>query len=81
MIGGLTYVFISDNDEAVTIPIGDSGPIQFADYNEAMSYARFLSVRFSGTNGNIWVWNWNGGSGYWRNNAFSARDNANYPTP
>ena len=81
MIGGLTYILINDKDEATAIPNKDSGPIQFADYNEAMSYAKFLSSKFAGNSANIWIWNWNGGSGYWRNGIFADRTNDNYPTP
>ena len=81
MIGGLTYVLIVDSSNELNYPTGDTIQV-FADYNEAMSWAKFIDINAIGTNkGEIWVWNWNGGSGRWLNNVFTPETNTNYPTP
>ena len=82
MIGGLTYIYFIDNIEESGRPSTDV-MISFVDYNEAMSYAKWVDVgAFNGYNAaRIYVWNWNGGSGYWENNVFNATENNNYPTP
>jgi len=81
MIGGLTYVAIFDRQTEQAFPVSDL-LISFADYNEAMSYAQWIDVKVIGTSqGEVWVWNWNGGSGRWLNNAFTPFSNNNYPTP
>jgi len=79
MIGGLTYVYLQDRAETFS-PTADS-IWSFADYNEAMSFAKFMDTNMIGTDeGRIYVWNWHGGSGKWNNNSFSALNNTNYPT-
>jgi len=80
MIGGLTYVYIIGFDPAAGAPTGDS-IWQFADYNEAMSFAKWLEIKTTSRQGDIKVWNWNGGSGYWLNGAFTSEANSNYPSP
>ena len=78
MIGGLTYVKVMDRNQTQQPPNGDT-LISFADYNEAMSYAKWLDVVFYGTDA-VWVsvWNWYGNSGYWDNGTFYDASNQNY---
>jgi hypothetical protein len=81
MIGGLTYIWIADSDPSGSRPSGDS-IWSFADFNEAMSYAKWIDFYAMNTGqGTVWVWNWNGGSGSWNNAVFTGFENKNYPTP
>ena len=80
MIGGLTYIYVIDRGEGVPQPTSDVMQ-SFADYNEAMSYAKWIGSTQLGTNAYVTVWNWNGGSGYWLDTTFSPTANTNYPTP
>jgi len=76
-----TILWIRDGDTAAAYPVGDSGPMEFAVYNDAMSYARWMSVQtLVSTNTLIAIWNYNGGSGYWLNGAFTSVENQNYPS-
>ena len=78
---GKTYIWIRDPDASVPEPTGDSGPIGFNIYNEAMSYAKWLSSQaFVSSQTLISVWNHDGGSGYWLNATFYSLDNDNYPS-
>jgi len=78
---GKTYLWIRDGDSSSPEPSGDSGPIEFSVYNDAMSYAKFLSVRnvVSGST-LLSIWNYDGGSGYWINGSWTALENSNYPS-
>jgi hypothetical protein len=82
MIGGLTDLWIADSDPSGSRPSGDS-IWSFADYNEAMSYSKWLVTYFLDNPGSyVTVWNWNGGSGRWDGTApFLPIPNSNYPAP
>jgi hypothetical protein len=82
MIGGLTYVYIIDRSTDAVSPVSDVIQV-FADYNEAMSYSKWLVTYFLDNPGSyVTVWNWNGGSGRWDGTApFLPIPNSNYPAP
>lgn len=78
---GKTYVYIRDDIDSAPSPSNDT--IQsFNVYNEAMSYAKWFMTRVSGSgNAIVFVWNYDGGSGYWANGSnFTPQENANYPS-
>ena len=75
-VSGITYVYVRDGSTTTPEPNGDTA-IQFANYNEAMSWAKWISG-YVGT-GVLFIWNYNGGSGYWINNSFTAVANNNWP--
>lgn len=77
-IGGLTYVYILDIDTATNIPAGDTQYV-FANYNEAMSFCKFITSTFTGTRAYAVVWNYYGGSGSWNNGLFTSYPNQNWP--
>jgi len=82
MIGGLTYLTILDRND--TDPQQGISNYVLADYNESMSFAKWLSLQLSNVAAEkplVFVWNWNGGSGFWNNGVFIALANDNYPTP
>ena len=80
MIGGLTYVTLLDVNQ--TDPQQGLHVQVFADYNEAMSYAKWATFWFSiQETTSVYVWNWNGGSGKWTGSSFTDIANSNYPTP
>ena len=75
-VSNLTYVTWIDASGG-TAPDVSTVPIAFSNYNDAMSYAKFVSSGNSNAIGNIW--NYNGGSGNWFNGVFTARSNSNWP--
>ena len=74
-----TILWILDPDQTTESPTSDSGPFSFPIYNDAMSYAKFLNYRVSSSL-TVWIWNHDGGSGYWRGGTWTARENMNYPS-
>ena len=76
-VSNLTYVLIVDADGGV-LPQYGSGFLTFANYNEAMSYCRWQSLDL-GTPTLLYVWNYNGQSGNWRNGVFLGIPNINWP--
>lgn len=77
-VSNLTYVWIRDTSVASDSPVGDSVTI-FSNYNEAMSWGKWISVSFIGSTGSVEVWNYNGNSGSWRSGAFTPKANTNWP--
>jgi len=75
---GKTYVYIFDS----TAPHvhGDNAITPFSVYNEAMSYAKFMSNNWTTNPAYVIIWNMDGGSGYWRSGAFTSQENTNYPS-
>lgn len=74
-----TFLYIQDKDPSLAYPIGDS-PVDFADYEEAMSYAKWMSILYiSSAGGRIIVWNYNGGSGTWTSGVWAPQPNNNWP--
>ena len=61
---GKTYLYIQDIDPTSSAPTSDT-VVSFSIYNDAMSYAKWLTIRVFGSNGVVRVWNSTGGSGYW----------------
>ena len=77
---GKTIIYVRDGDESAQTPHTDN-IWEFAVYNEAMSFAKWLDYHYiSGSNGDVFVWNYDGGSGYWRNSNFTSIENSNYPS-
>lgn len=74
-VSNLTYVVLIDKD-SVDPQLGNS-QIVFNNYDEAMSYTKWVSVLY--TNVFPLVWNYNGGSGYWSNGTWYPRANTNWP--
>jgi len=74
-----TYIYVRDDSGTTTAPEGDSfiGPFQV--YNEAMSYARYLSTNWMQAASYVNIWNHDGGSGYWKAGSWTAQENTNYP--
>jgi len=73
-VSNLTYVYLQDVGELGNEK--DSSPIAFSNYNEAMSFGKWVSFAQLV---NVTIWNYNGGSGSWQNAVWYPRDNANWP--
>jgi len=78
-ISNITYVMLFDSVNGAGLE--NASPVPFANYNEAMSYAKWLSVETFTTHPDyiVFVWNYNGGSGKWRNTLFTPLVNSNWP--
>ena len=75
-VSNITYVYAFDFQTG-TSPFGSSGNYIFSNYNEAMSFGKWMSLQ---TTTVVWyVWNYNGGSGYWLTDAWNPRGNSNWP--
>jgi len=77
---GKTYVYVLDLNTGATGPVGDQSIAPFSVYNEAMSYAEFLSYLYMDGSTRIVVWNHSGGSGYFQNGNWTDVENRNYPS-
>ena len=78
---GETIVTIIDRNN--TEPHAGVQTLSFNVYNDAMSYAKNASIEYwsfsSAEKLIIYVWNYNGGSGYWNNGTYNDQSNNNYP--
>lgn len=63
-VSNYTYIYIRDNAGGGIQPTGDT-MFSFANYTEAMSWCK-SNVKEVASSGEIFVWNYNGGSGNWR---------------
>jgi hypothetical protein len=76
-VSNITYVWFQDVTPGS--PEKDTSPVPFANYNEAMSYAKWSSIHYSVNQVRAYIWNYNGGSGYWNNGVFNSIANTNWP--
>jgi hypothetical protein len=77
-VSNLTYVTIHDGTAGS--PEYGNAVIAFSNYNEAMSFAKWASYNFITPSQNyIMVWNYYGGSGWWRNSTWTETANSNWP--
>lgn len=76
-VSNLTSVYLSDTDTS-TAPHESSFCMQYANYDEAMSYCKWLSLNLNSTI-YLFIWNYNGGSGFWNGGVFTPRTNQNWP--
>ena len=76
-VSNLTYVYCHDVNSSD--PQLQNGPCAFANYNEAMSFAKWASLNEVSEYGMWNVWNYNGGCGGWRNGVFTPTSNQNWP--
>ena len=75
-VSNITYVQLYDLTP--TDPQQGTFVTPFANYNEAMSFAKQTSNRV-GRDCVLWIWNYNGGSGYWREGVWYPEPNQNWP--
>lgn len=77
-VSNITYVCVLDQSAAAAIE--SFGLTPFSNYDEAMSFAKWLSLSIPVPGAQaVYVWNYNGGSGLWSNGVFTSRANANWP--
>ena len=76
-VSNLTYIWFQDLD--TTTPDKDSTPVAFSNYNEAMSYGKWVSLNDQLNNVAVYIWNYNGGSGFWSQGSFYPLVNRNWP--
>lgn len=73
-----TYMWLQDINGGN--PQKDTTPVSFDVYNEAMSYAKWASLNDFEDHVYAYVWNFDGGSGYWNDGTFHGVENNNYPS-
>lgn len=77
-VSNLTYVTLHDETPG-TSQFG-SGTVVFSNYNEAMSYGKWASLKYGSSAENvIYIWNYNGGSGKWYVGGWTDIPNTNWP--
>ena len=76
-VSNLTYIWIQD--AVPGSPEKDTSPIAFSNYNEAMSFAKWVSINERIQSVYVYLWNYNGGSGFWSGGVFNPRPNENWP--
>jgi hypothetical protein len=76
-VSNLTYVRICDKQASA--PEKESTPVAFSNYNEAMSFAKYAAWFNTLESVRVYVWNYNGGSGHWDLDLWTATGNKNWP--
>ena len=76
-VSNLTYVWFQDSSGSS--PDKEGTPIAFSNYSEAMSFAKWSSIREFAGDIYASIWNYNGGSGHWYNGDWTPSPNTNWP--
>lgn len=77
-VSNLTYV--TCRDTVPGSPEYGNDSVAFSNYNEAMSFAKWVSVHLSyAGETSVFVWNYNGISGFWYQGSWSEIPNSNWP--